>query len=339
MPYDAAIANLDAPAGRLADMRNSHWSQLSLGRKLKFHQLMVFDRVMETGSLQRAANEMALTQPAVTKVIHELEACFDGLLFERSNRGVKPTELGWVLGRRVKSLMAELRHMTDEVNAFNEGTSGHVIVGTLIVASAQLLPRTLASLKARAPDVLVTIREATTAQLFPALASGDLDIVVGRLPEQSLPLAHAFPLNHEVLFEESLCVVGGVRHWTQRGGAPRNVDLPALMDAPWILPVPESPSRLAAESLFRRAELPLPRDVIESLSMLTNIGLMLETPRIGLMPRAAARQFVDAGLLCILETEEAGSFGAVGFSVRADKAPTPACRLFIECLREATTGL
>lgn len=313
-------------------MRSLPWTALHLGRKLKFHQLQVFDRVLETGSLVRAANETGLTQPAVSKIVHELEACFEGPLFVRSNRGMQPTELGELLGHRVKSLMAELRYLTDEVNAFSAGTSGHVIVGTLISASADLLPRTIAMLKSRAPGVLVTVREATTAQLFPALASGDLDIVVGRLPERALPVANAFALTHEVLFNESLCVVGATRHWD---GAGERVPLAQLREGAWILPVPESPSRLAAERLFHDAGLPLPEDVVESLSVLTNIGLMLETARVALMPRAAATPFVESGLLRVLADTMPGSFGDVGYSLRSDKQPSPACERFVACLREA----
>ena len=114
-------------------------SENSLIRRLKLNQLMIFERVLETRSVIRAANELNLTQPAVTRVIQELESYFDGPLFSRSNRGVMPTDLGVLLGRRVKSLMAEFRYMTDEVNDFRLGTSGHVIVGTLIAASARLL--------------------------------------------------------------------------------------------------------------------------------------------------------------------------------------------------------
>ncbi|ALS60880.1 LysR substrate-binding domain-containing protein [Pandoraea norimbergensis] len=313
-------------------MRSLPWTALNLGRKLKFHQLQVFDRVLETGSLVRAANETGLTQPAVSKIVHELEACFEGPLFVRSNRGMQPTELGELLGHRVKSLMAELRYLTDEVNAFSAGTSGHVIVGTLISASADLLPRTIAMLKSRAPGVLVTVREATTAQLFPALASGDLDIVVGRLPERALPVANAFALTHEILFNESLCVVGGIRHWADSAA---RVPLAQLREGSWILPVPESPSRLAAERLFHDAGLLLPEDVVESLSILTNIGLMLESPRVALMPRAAAKPFVDSGLLRVLADTVSGSFGDVGYSLRSDKQPSPACERFVVCLREA----
>ena len=245
-----------------------------------------------------------------------------------------------MLGRRVKIIMAEFKQLADEVNAFIDGTNGHLVVGCAVAASAKLLPMTLNALKARVPDVLVTIREVHSAHLYAALSMGELDIVVGRLPEQIVQGAHTIDgcaLRHEILFEESMCLVGGVRHWSAGGALPRPFDLQDIGKAPWILPVPESPSRMAVENYFRRAGLPMPRDVIESPSMLNNIGLMLETPRIALMSRSAIKPFAEAGLLCILAEDVAGSFGAVGFSVRADRALKPSCQIFIECLRQVAT--
>ncbi|MFK4441835.1 DNA-binding transcriptional LysR family regulator [Caballeronia udeis] len=315
-----------------ASLHASPVSQVSLSRKLKLQQLIVVAKVIDSGSLLRAANEMGMTQPAITKAVQELEAFLDAPLFERSNRGVVPTELGRLLGQRAKSMITELRYLTDEINALQSGTAGHVIVGTLIAASARLLPVTIAKLKAQAPDMLITVREASTAQLFPALATGDLDIAVGRLPERELPLASAFPLHHEVLFQESMCIVVGAKHHFNLPARPHLAD---LRDLPWIVPLADSPARMRAERLFQDAGLALPGNRVESLSMLTNIGLLLETACIGLMPRAAAQQFVAPGLLTILDVAESGDFGAVGFSIRADKRISPACQRFIACLRES----
>lgn len=298
---------------------------------------MVFERALETGSLQRAANDMALTQPAITKVIQELESYFGGALFDRSSRGVQPTELGVVLGRRVKSIMAEFERMTEDVNAFQDGRSGHVLVGTLVGASAKLLPLSLVALKTRVPDVLVTIQESDAAQLFSALAGGKIDIAVGRLPEQTLAEASVFPLRHEILFEENLCLVGGAKFWAERSKEWTEFDPAALNDVAWILPVPDSPSRYAVENYLRQNNLPMPRDVVESPSMLANIGLMMETPRVALMSRSAIQQFVDVGLLHILDSSAAGSIGPVGFTVQDGKELKPACKILIECLREVAT--
>lgn len=311
-------------------------STITLSRKLKFNQLMIFELVLESGSFVRAANAMGLTQPAITKAIYDLESFFGSPLFDRSNRGVTPTEFGVMLGRRVKSLIAETRYMTEEVNAFRTGAAGHVIVGTLISASAKLLPRTIVKLRNATPGVSITVREGTTAQMFPALATGDLDIVVGRLPEKELPLAHAFPLKHEVLYDEFFCAVVGKGHTlAERKG----LNIAELMNEEWIFPLQESPSYNAVENFFRDAGLGLPPHHVYSLSTLTNIGLLLETNMVALMPRAAALQFLKVGLLTILDMDNTASFGQVGFSIRADKDVNPACKNFIKCLREAAKAI
>lgn len=311
-------------------------SPITLTRKLKFNQLMIFELVLGSGSFVRAANAMGLTQPAVTKAIYDLESFFGARLFERSNRGVTPTEFGVMLGRRVKSLIAETRYMTEEINAYRTGAAGHVIVGTLIAASAKLLPRAIAKLRQLTPGVSVTVKEGTTALLFPALATGDLDIVVGRLPERELPLAHAFPLVHEMLFQESFCTVAGRNHPLANR---KNLKFSDLMNEEWIFPLNESYTYNVVEKLFHSAGLRLPSHHVKSLSILTNVGLLLETDVICMMPRAAALQFVEVGLVVILDLPDTANFGEVGFSIRADKDVNPAGKNFIKCLREATAEM
>jgi len=241
-----------------------------------------------------------------------------------------------MLGRRVKSLIAETRYMTEEVNAFRTGAAGHVIVGTLISASARLLPRAISKLRQMTPGVFITVKEGTTAQMFPALATGDLDVVVGRLPERELPLANAFPLSHEVLFQESFAVVVGLTH--PKAKQP-NLKLADLIHEEWIFPLNESYTHNAAERMFYSEGLPLPPNHVKSLSMLTNIGLLLGGNLIALMPRAAALQFVEAGLFVTLDLPNTVNFGDVGFSIRADKDVNPACKNFIKCLRVATAEM
>ena len=241
-----------------------------------------------------------------------------------------------MLGRRVKSLIAETRYMTEEVNAFRTGEAGHVIVGTLISASARLLPRAIFKLRQMTPGVSITVKEGTTAQMFPALATGDLDVVVGRLPEKELPLANAFPLSHEVLFQESFAIVVGLSHPMV---GQKNLKLADLIHEEWIFPLNESYTHNAVERMFYSEGLPLPPNHVKSLSMLTNIGLLLEGNLIALMPRAAALQFVEAGLFVTLDLPNTVNFGDVGFSIRADKDVNPACKNFIKCLRAVTAEM
>ena len=311
-------------------------STITVSRKLKLSQLMVFSRVLDSGSFVRAARELGLTQPAISKAIFELESFFEEPLFTRSNRGVLPTDFGVMLGRRVQSLVAELRYMTDEVLAYRQGETGHLIVGTLISASAELLPRAIAKLQREAPGLLVTIREGTAPQLIPALATGELDIVVGRLPEADSPLSTGYPVKHEVLFEEAFNVVAGAAHPL---AGKSNIELSDLTGASWIFPLVESPARHAAESIFHAAGIPVPVPKVESLSLLANLGLMLQSDLLSFMPRAAALQLMKAGSLTILDMPAAPNMGKVGFSIRADKDLPPSCKRFIEFLRRAAAEI
>ncbi|ASU40267.1 LysR family transcriptional regulator [Herbaspirillum sp. meg3] len=300
-------------------------------RRLKLKPLLIFERVLSSSSIARAARELNLTQPAVTKAIQELEADLDVPLFERTNRGVTPTCYGTLLGTRVKTVIAELRYLTDELNTFRTGDSGHVIIGTVISASARLLPQAITRLKQQRPGVLVTVRDGPTDQLFPALATGELDIVVGRLPERDLPLARMYAFEHSVLYREALCAVVGCKHPLAKR---IDIQLSDLLDWPWIFPLQVSPARLTAEHLFLDAGLSIPTNVVESLSVLTNIGLMQDSPSISLMPRAVAQHFANLNLLSILELGDLGDFGDIGYSIRTDREPTPAAQAFIKCLKE-----
>jgi DNA-binding transcriptional LysR family regulator len=299
-------------------------------RHLKFKQLLVFDRVLQRRSILHASRELHLTQSAVTKGVRELEDDLGVQLFERSNRGVNPTAYGLLLGARVKSVIAEVRHLADELNAFRSAETGHVIVGTLIAGSARLLPMAIAQLKRQAPDVLITVREGVGDRLYPALATGELDIVVGRLPDREHPITKDFPLEHERLFTETFSLV-------VRSGHPLTEIAPlALADTlrwPWILPVPESPSRLLADRLFADAGLPLPSNRVDSLSLLTNVGLLIHGDACALVPHGALELFAAGGQLQELSIPGVGEFGEVGFSVRAGKPLTPAASLFVAALR------
>ena len=76
-------------------MSNFRITPNALSHKLKLHQLQIFERVLARRSLSRAASEMHLTQPTVTKAIHDLEAFFGATLFERSTAASRRQSWRW----------------------------------------------------------------------------------------------------------------------------------------------------------------------------------------------------------------------------------------------------
>lgn len=308
-------------------LRMEH-SKQSLARRLKLQQLAIFEQVVSTGSILAASRELHMTQPAVSKSIHELEGHFDQALFTRGKRGVRLTEFGELLQRHAQSLLADLHFLADEANAWNSGISGQVVVGTLISASARLLPKALIRLRETAPNVIVTVRVGSNDVLFPELARGRVDVVVGLLPTESAENG----LVHEVLYSETLCAVVSRKHPLALDMA---IDTGRLQDMEWIVPTPESAARQSAQLFFKAAQLNMPKRIVESVSILTNLGLLLESSMVALMPYSVAEQFVRSGLLSILPIGVVSPFGKVGYTVYADRPPTAATQRLLSALQEA----
>lgn len=305
-------------------------SKLSLARRLKLQQLAIFDQVVESGSILAASRKLHMTQPAVSKSIHELEDHFEQALFVRTRKGVQLTDFGHMLRRHSASVLADLRHLADDLNAWSSGVTGKVIVGTLISAAAHLLPRAVTRLREMAPNVVVDVRVGSNDVMFPDLARGQLDVVVGLLPaigggDQSF--------EHVPLYDETLCAVVGRHH---RLVTAFSIDPLELGEMGWILPTPESEAMRSAIQFFELAGIPMPRRVVESVSLLTNLGLLLQSDMIALMPFGAAEQFVRQGMLDVLPLDINSVFGKVGYTLCADRAPTPATQRLLAALTEVS---
>ncbi|HRP21919.1 MAG TPA: LysR family transcriptional regulator [Alicycliphilus sp.] len=300
-------------------------------RELKFKQLLVFERVVELGSMHKAAEVLHMSQPNVFKIISQLEELLAVPLFERSSKGVVPTEFAQRLLPRIKPMLGDARAIGEELAALRSGERGQVVIGTLISASARLLPDSIALMKQRHPHVNIVVREATNDLLFPMLAVGELDLIVGRVPETSPP-----GVSYHALYKEQLVVVARACHPLAKK---RRFPVAALLDFPWILPTSESSVRNRVEHFFSQHRLALPHNLIESLSMLTNVGVLRQSDTLAMLPRTAAQLLIDDGTLCQLAMAEDIAFGTIGFGVRAHRLPTPTCAAFIAALQKVAQAL
>src|SRR5689334_22003590 len=142
---------------RMNNTRLERWIE----RKLRLRHLQLIAEVYDSRSILKASKRLHVTQPAVTKALQDIEATLNLPLFERTNRGLSPTPYGEIFARHSKTVLAELRHAAEELENFRTGHGGHVFVGTLLAASANLLPQAIALLKKERPGVAITIMDGT----------------------------------------------------------------------------------------------------------------------------------------------------------------------------------
>jgi len=153
-------------------------------------------------------------------------------------------------------------------------------------------------------------------------------MVLGRLPEEGRSRA----LVYEEFYAEPICVVARRGHPLARK---RRLSLRELANEPWLLPLPETALRRQVERAFLEVNAPVPRNVIESVSILTNRVLLRKSDCIGVMPYHVALDDVEHGLLAILPVKLKSIQSPVGAILRAPGTLPPAAAALLECLRLA----
>lgn len=296
--------------------------------RLKLRQLRLLVAVGTHGNIQNAARSLGISQPAATKMIQDLELDFEVKLFDRTNRGVVPTVFGETLIRHGKLIFAQISNAAQELENLSEGSAGRVVVGTLLAASTSLLPRAIEILLAERPNVAIKISEGTNEVLMPSLLSGEIDMVVGRLPSHR----HRDKIRQEKLFEDRILAVTGPDH-PLAGKA--GITFAQIKPFGWILPPLETTLRRQVDHFFVGQQQYVPPISIESVSYLTNRALLQSRDLIGLMPAEVVSQDVRNGYLAQLDWDVPFGQGPIGVSLRADDDLSPAGRAFKAALHEA----
>jgi len=295
-------------------------------RRVKLQQLRAVLAVARNRSLMSAANELGLSQPAISKILHELEQDLGTELFVRTSRGSYPTELGTKVAERAQSMFAQLEQLVQEIHDSQIGVSGHIVVGVLLAGAANILPQAVARLHERSPNVRVTIIEGSYESLTPQLRQGGIDFIVGRLPGYNYrERLELMPL----LQEEVAFVVRPDHPILQR----KTLVIDDLQEWPWIMPLPETTLRYMIEAEFHERSLDLPKIACESLSIVTNRRLIMDTNYIGAFPAQVVQPDISAGLLSQLPMEEPLSFGPIGISRLKDSPLGSAAQALVDELQ------
>jgi LysR family pca operon transcriptional activator len=179
-----------------------------LDQRLRLALLRVVDAVEAHGSLLKASAALGISQPALTKNLQELEDILQIRLFDRHPRGVVPTAGGRIFLQGARRILADMHRLEEDLDQLANPNCGTVAMGALPVTANGLVPGVLVRLKTTHPDLKVLLHHGRTTDLFPLLASGEIDLVVGRLYEPAVPDG----FRREPLWSEPISIVARVGH-------------------------------------------------------------------------------------------------------------------------------
>ena len=292
--------------------------------KLKHLQrLVALDEFRHIG---RVAEFLRVTQPAVSKMLAEIERMFELELFARSPRGTEPTAFGDAVIRFARLVIADYSRTRDEIDAVASGAAGRTSVGAMVVAMPGLLVQAVKLLKRRSALTTVMIEEGDLTRLLPRLRVGELDLIVGRLEP-----GYASPdLQTEVLYEESMTIIARPDHPLCKKERPTWKE---LAEAPWVVPPPWASSRVKLNQMFYKHRLNPPVDLIESASFLATMSFVRDSGALGFVARAVAKKMEAEGLVRALRVALPIELPPVGLIFLAGRLRTPTTEQLAECLR------
>lgn len=233
--------------------RRIDWES-EVGRQLRLRDLHAFFTVVQCRSMAKAAIQLGISQPAVSKVIADLEHALGVRLLDRSSRGVEPTVFGDALLRRGMAAFDELKQGIRDIEFLADPTSGEVRIGCPGNISSTLMLRIIEQFMQQYPRILLHVDAIQNPQHLPGLHERKYDLYLTNLP---LP-EHRVPdgLNVELLFNDPLVVAAGMSHrWATR----RKISFAELAEESWLLPRTDSWNYICISDAFRARGLPGPK--------------------------------------------------------------------------------
>lgn len=168
---------------------------------ISLRQLRYLDALARTRHFGRAAEQVNVTQPALSMQIKEMEAELGALLIERRRNDIQLTPLGMEVHRRAHEILTATNDLVDYARHGARTLSGPLSLGIIPSIAPYLLPGVLPLLRNRFPDLRLRLRETQTRMLVDELVAGDLDVIL-----LSLPLNHP-EIETLVLFEDRFLYV------------------------------------------------------------------------------------------------------------------------------------
>jgi DNA-binding transcriptional LysR family regulator len=195
-------------------------------------RLLTFREVARLGSFSRAAEQLSLTQPAVSQQIRALERQLGTRLIERGPGGLRLTAAGALLLRHAEAVSDRLRLATEQLGALVAEQRRQLAIGAFPSAIATLVPQALVRIRAAEPDLEVAVSEGTLEELAAAVRDGTLHLAV-LFQDATAPRRDHDDLERHDLFEEPMVAALPPRHRLARR---RTIELERLAGDPWTAP-------------------------------------------------------------------------------------------------------
>jgi len=293
-----------------------------IGKRLKLRDLQILQAAAQAGSMAKAASGLAITQPAVSYAIAQVEHTLGVPMLERTSQGVAPTIYGQVLLERSRVVFNELRQGIDEIESLADPSVGELRLGTTPPMSA-IVSAVLNRLVPLYPRMAFALSVEPTDVLLHAMRQRDIELVISRLAD----FVTDEDLNVDTLFHDELAVICSKRNkWARR----RGVSLAELVGEPWVFPPATGFLTKVIRKAFDEQGLEVPRATVTTLSTYALSVLVANGPFLAMHPSAMLTIPNTHPQLTAVDVRVRKTRGPIGLITLKNRSLSPVAKLFLK---------
>ena len=297
-----------------------------IGRRLRLKDLHTLQTVAEAGSMAKASKLLALSQPAISKAIADMEHTLGASLLDRSAHGVELTDCGRLMIERGRIIFDELREGVRDIQNLSDPTRGEIRIGTTEPITG-FVSEVIGRMFRAYPLITYQVAVSDTTTLVRDLRERALDIVLTRWSGSAV----ADDLTAEVLFMAPLAVLADRRHpLVDR----KKLSLADTMSEAWTLSPPDSFLGRVVVEIFRRRKLELPTAVVTTLSIHMRLNLLAGGRFLTMLPARMVRLPAHKSWLRALTIDLPDSAGPLAMITVRRRSAGGALKLFQKACRE-----
>jgi DNA-binding transcriptional LysR family regulator len=307
------------------DSMSQQWES-RIGRRLKLRDLHVLSAVVQWGSMAKAASHLAMSQPAVSESIANLEAALRVRLLDRNSRGIEPTVYAHALLKRGHVVFDELRQGIRDIEFLANPAVGEIRVASGDTLAAGLMSAVIEQITRRYPRIVVRVVQASAETLdFRELRERKVDLALARVSRTFVE----DDLDVEILFDDPHRVVAGASSpWARR----RKLTLAELANEPWTFASNHVIRALMTEA-FRACGLEIPQERVTASSILLRNHLLATGRFLTVLPESVLRYNAKLWSLKALPIDLGVKPRCVAILTLRNRTPSPVVQLFVEHVR------
>ena len=296
-----------------------------IGRRLRLKDLHTLQTVAEAGSMAKASRQLALSQPAISKAIADMEHVLGAALLDRSAQGVEITDCGRLLLARGRIIFDELREGVRDIQNRSDPTRGEIRIGTTEPITG-FLCEIISRMSRSYPRITYQVAVSDTTTLVRDLRERMLDVVITRWSGSAI----SDDLAAEVLYKAPLAVLADRRHPLV---IRKKLTLADTMNEAWTLSPADSFLGRVVGDVFRRRKLELPATVVTTLSIHMRLNLLASGRFLTMLPLHMVRQRANRAWLRALNVDLSDSAGPIAAITVRKRAVGGALKLFQQACR------